>query len=101
MGLATDPINQTATLESDAANEVDAAVSEFDRSSSPFWLGLLLDAVQTERESINAIEQSIETLRLSLDQRRRAIDQQEEILRDLSQSLTKDLKRSRRNATRG
>jgi hypothetical protein len=99
MGLTTDPINQAATLEADAANQVEAAVSEFDRSSSPFWLGLLLDAVQMERESIDAIEESMETLRLSLDQRRRAIDQQEEILRDLSQSLIKE--RARGNATRG
>ena len=77
---------------------VQAALAERNGGGSPFSIGLLIDAAQKERESLEAIEQSIETLRLSLDQRRRAIDQQEEILRDLSDSLTQE--RTQKNATR-
>ena len=95
---SSDFINEAADLEAGAANDVEAALAETDRSGSPFSIGLLLDAAQKERDSLEAIEQSIETLRLSLDQRRRAIDQQEEILRDLSDSLTQE--RIQKNATR-
>jgi len=95
---SSDFINEAADLEAGAANDVEAALAETDRSGSPFSIGLLLDAAQKERDSLEAIEQSIETLRLSLDQRRRAIDQQEEILRDLSDSLTQE--RTQKNATR-
>src|ERR1700741_3933520 len=91
-------INEAEDLEAGAADEVEAALAERDRGSSPFSIGLLLDAAQKERESLEAIEQRIEELRLSLDQRRRAIDQQEEILRDLSHSLIEE--RTQRNATR-
>ena len=91
-------INDAADLEAGAADDVEAALAERDDGGSPFSIGLLIDAAQKERESLEAIEQSIETLRLSLDQRRRAIDQQEEILRDLSDSLTQE--RTQKNATR-
>ena len=91
-------IDEAADLEAGAADHVEAALAESDRGSSPFSIGLLLDAAQKERESLEAIEHSIETLRLSLDQRRRAIDQQEEILRDLSDSLIEE--RTQKNATR-
>ena len=90
------PIDEAATLEADAADGVEAAVAEFERSERPFTIGLLLDATQKERESLDAIEESMEALRFALAQRRRAIDQQDEILRDLSQALT--MERSRRNA---
>ncbi len=90
------PIDGAATLEADAADGVEAAVAEFERSERPFTIGLLLDATEKERESLDAIEESMEALRLALAQRRRAIDQQDEILRDLSQALT--IERSRRNA---
>ena len=95
---SSDSINAAADLEAGAADHVEAASSEKDRGSSPFSVGLLLEATQKERESLEAIEQSIEILRLSLAHRRRAIDQQEEILRDLSDSLIQE--RSHRNATR-
>jgi len=91
-------INNAADLEAGAADDVEAALAERNGGGSPFSIGLLIDAAQKERESLEAIEQSIETLRLSLDQRRRAIDQQEEILRDLSDSLTQE--RTQKNATR-
>ncbi len=96
---ALDSINEAATLEADAAGGVEAALAEAERSDRPFTIGLLLDATQRERESLDAIERSMEGLRLSLAQRRRAIDQQEEILRDLSEALIRE--RTSRNAKRG
>jgi uncharacterized coiled-coil protein SlyX len=71
---------------------VEAALGEANRGSSPFSIGLLLEATQKERESLDAIEESMEALRLSLAQRRRTIDQQEEALRDLSDSLSEGRK---------
>ena len=88
MLTSTDAINEAVSLEADAAEGVEAALGEANRGSCPFTIGLLLDATQKERESLDAIEESMETLRLSLAQRRRAIDQQEEALRDLSDSLS-------------
>jgi hypothetical protein len=97
MGLTTDSMNQAANLEAGAADGVEAALAEKDRGSQPFSIGLLLDAVEKERASLESIEQSMETLRLSLAQRRRTIDQQEEILRDLSECLRQE--RKAKNAT--
>jgi hypothetical protein len=96
---SSNSINDAAELEAGAADGVEAALAESDRASPPFSIGLLLEAAQKERESLEAIEQSLDTLRLSLDQRRKAIDQQEEILRDLSDSLIQE--RTQKHATRG
>ena len=87
MVTSPDELNKAARLETQAAEQVEAALGEGKRGSSPFSIGLLLEAAQKERESLDAIEESMEIIRLSLAQRRRAIDQQEEALRDLSESL--------------
>ena len=83
MGITTEAL----TLEESAADDVEAAVSELNRDNSPFSIELLLAATEKERQSLDAIEEGLEELRNSLAQRRSAIDQQEEMLRDLSQSL--------------
>ncbi len=98
MGLTSDSINEAVELEAGAAEEVEAAVAESERDNSPFWIAMLLEAAQKERDSLAAIEKSLETLNLSLSERRRTIDQQEEILRDLSNSLIQE--RTQKNATR-
>jgi hypothetical protein len=89
MGVTTE-MNEAATFEADAADGVEAALGEGSGDNSPFSIGLLLEATQKERDSLEAIEESMDTLRLSLAQRRRAIDQQEEILRDLSKFLSQE-----------
>jgi hypothetical protein len=98
MSTNTDTINAAVRLESKAANEVEASVVEGNRGDVPFTIELLLNATQHERESLDAIEESISTLRISLEQRRKVIDQQDEILRDLSDSLSTT--RRRLNAKR-
>jgi hypothetical protein len=90
MGIATNSMSIAATLEGEAADHVEAALGEQQRGRFPFSIGLLLEAVEKERESLEAIEQRMEELRLALGQRRRAIDQQEEMLRDLSESLIQE-----------
>jgi len=85
MGISTEAL----TLEENAAQEVEAAVSELSRDNSPFSIELLLSATEKERQSLDAIEEELEALRGSLAQRRGAIDQQEEMLRDLAESLVK------------
>src|SRR5262249_31821236 len=99
MGLIADSMTDAAELETGAAEQVEAAVAESERDRSPFWIAMLLEAAQKERDSLEAIEQNLDTLRLSLDQRRQTINQQEEVLRDLAESLTQE--RTAKNATRG
>lgn len=87
MATSADELSKAASLETIAADQEEAAIGEGQPGGSPFSIGLLLDAAQKERESLDAIEESMEMIRLSLAKRRRAIDQQEEALRDLSESL--------------
>ena len=90
MGGVTSSIENGATLEADAAAEVEAAVTELGRQGRfPLSIGLLLDALETERQSLESIEDSIDSLKIALDQRRQALDQQDEMLRDLADSLNK------------
>ena len=85
MAISTEAV----TLEENAASNVEAAVSELNRDNSPFSIELLLGATEKERQSLDAIEEDLEALRSSLAQRRSAIDQQDQMLRDLAQSLVK------------
>jgi len=85
MAISTEAV----TLEENAASNVEAAVSELNRDNSPFSIELLLGAAEKERQSLDAIEEELEALRSSLAQRRSAIDQQDQMLRDLAQSLVK------------
>ena len=85
--VPTETCSEASILEATAADEIEAALSEATRGSSPFSIGLLLEAAQKERKTLDAIEESLESLRISLEKRRRAIDQQEEALRDLSEAL--------------
>ena len=52
---SSDFINNAADLEAGAADDVEAAVAEWDGAGSPFSIGLLIDAAQKERESLEAI----------------------------------------------
>ncbi len=82
--MRTNEANDIATTANEAAQGVEAAVSEGQRGDVPFSVGLLLDASQKELRSLEAMEQSLDSIREAIDQRRRAIDQQEELLRDLA-----------------
>lgn len=81
--MQTNEASDIATRAAEAAEGVEAAVSEGQRGDVPFSVGLLLEASQKELRSLDAMEQSLDSMREAIDQRRRAIDQQEELLRDL------------------
>ena len=80
--------NDIVKMEVQAADGVEAAVSEGVRGDVPFSVGLLLEASQKELLSLEAMEQSLESIREAIEQRRRTIDQQEELLRDLASSMS-------------
>ena len=85
-----EPVEGAVALQFEAAEEVDAAHSEHSRGAESVSIGLLLDAIEKERKSLDLLEQGVETLRQSLEQRRRSLEQQQEILTKLSNCLIKE-----------
>ena len=83
-------IGGAVALEFEAAEQVDAAQSEQSRGAPSISLGLLMDAIEKERESLDLLEQGVETLRQSLEQRRRSLEQQKEILSALADCLIRE-----------
>lgn len=91
MVRTSESVGEALALESEAAEEVDAAVAEKERGSALVSIDLLLEAIDKERASLDLLEQGVETLRQGLDHRRRAIEQQQEMLNELAESLTKEV----------
>jgi hypothetical protein len=81
-GIVVEGINlsEAIALESSAADGIDAAKAEHRSQNPAISLGLLKEAVEKERASLDLLDQGIETLRQSLDQRRQALDRELEIL---------------------
>ena len=71
---------------SEATEEVEAAVTEKDRGGPGVSVGLLLDALEKERDSLDLMEQGVETLREAIEQRRRSLELQQQVLLELSES---------------
>lgn len=69
-----EPVEGAVALQFEAAEEVDAAHSEHSRGAPSVSIGLLLDAIEKERESLDLLEEGVETLRQSLEHRRRSLD---------------------------
>ncbi|HET9526520.1 MAG TPA: hypothetical protein VFO99_10150 [Pyrinomonadaceae bacterium] len=72
-------------LGSEATEEVEAAMSERERGGPAVSIGLLLDAIKKERESLELMEQGVDTLRDALEQRRRSLELQQQVLLELSE----------------
>jgi hypothetical protein len=83
-------VEGAVALELEAAEQVDAAQSEQSRGGASISVGLLMDAIENERDSLDLLEQGVETLRQSLEQRRRSLEQQQEILTALADCLIKE-----------
>ena len=77
-------MEEAVALGSESAEEVEAAMTEKDRGGPAVSLGLLLDAIGKERDSLDLIEQGIETLREAIEQRRRSLEMQQQVLIELS-----------------
>lgn len=82
-------MEEAVALGSESAEEVEAAMTEKDRGGPAVSLGLLLDAIEKERESLELMEQGIETLREAIEQRRRSLEMQQQVLTELSDDAQK------------
>lgn len=86
MAQSRESVEEAVALGSESAEEVEAAMSEKDRGGPGVSLGLLLDAIEKERDSLELMEQGVETLREAIEQRRRSLELQQQVLVELSES---------------
>lgn len=87
MAQSRESMEEAAALGSQATEEVEAAVSEKDRGGPAVSIGLLLDAIEKEHDSLDLMEQGVDTLRDALEQRRRSLELQKQVLLELSESI--------------
>jgi len=87
MPEAGEAVKEAIAIEAEAVEGVEAAQAEQQRGQPAVSLGLLIEAVKKERDSLDLLEQAIGTLSQSLDDRRHALEQQEEILNELIDTL--------------
>jgi hypothetical protein len=92
MAQSRESMEEAVALESESAAEVQAAVSEKDRGGPGVSLGLLLSALEKERDSLDLMEQGVETLRQALDDRRRSLELQQQVLLELSECVQQEEK---------
>jgi hypothetical protein len=81
-------VHDALVMENEAADGIEAAQVEQQSGRSTLSLGLLREAIEKERASLDLLEQGVETLYQSLQQRRQALDQQTEILDQVISQLT-------------
>jgi len=86
MAQPREAVDEAVQLVTEATEEVEAAVSEKDRGGPGVSAGLLLDAIEKERDSLDLMEQGLETLREAIEQRRRSLELQQQMLLELSES---------------
>lgn len=90
MAQSRESVEEAVALGSESADEVEAAVSEKDRGGPGVSLGLLLSAIEKERDSLELMEQGVDTLRDAIEQRRRALEMQQQVLLELSEETQND-----------
>ena len=90
MAQPREAVDEAAALVAESADEVEAAMTEKDRGGPTISVGLLLDAIEKERDSLDLMEQGVETLREALEQRRRSLELQQQVLQQLSDSFQED-----------
>ena len=78
-------VDEAVQLGAEASEEVEAAVTEKDRGGPGVSLGLLLDALEKERDSLELMEQGVETLHEAIEQRRRSLELQQQVLLELAE----------------
>ena len=87
MAQSRESLDDAVALGSEAAEEVQAALSEKDRGGPGVSLGLLLSAIEKERDSLDLMDQGIETLRQAVEDRRRSLELQQQVLLELSECV--------------
>ena len=85
MAQSRESVEEAVALGTESAEGVEAALSEKDRGGPGVSIGLLLDAIEKERDSLELMEQGVETLREAIEQRRRALELQQQVLLELSE----------------
>jgi hypothetical protein len=85
MAQPREAVDEAVQLGAEATQEVEAAVTEKDRGGPGVSIGLLLDALEKERDSLELMEQGVETLREAIEQRRRSLELQQQVLLELSE----------------
>lgn len=85
MAQSRESVEEAVALGTESAEEVEAAMSEKDRSGPGMSLGLLLSAIEKERDSLELMEQGLDTLREGIEQRRRSLEMQQQVLLELSE----------------
>jgi hypothetical protein len=90
MAQSREAVDDAVALEAESAEKVEAAVSEKDRGGPAVSVGLLIDAIEKERDSLDLMEQGIQTLAEALDQRRRSLELQQQVLLELSECVQQD-----------
>jgi len=90
MAQSRESVEEAVALGSESAEVVEAAMSEKDRGGSSVSIGLLLEAIEKERDSLELMEQGVETLREAIEQRRRSLELQQQVLLELSDGSQDD-----------
>ena len=78
-----DTMNEAMRLQSEAAEELEAARAEQQIGSPTVSLQLLRDAIEKEREGLDLQEQSLIKQREAIQERRKSLEQQEQVLDEL------------------
>jgi hypothetical protein len=89
MSESGEAVKEALAIEAESNDEVEAARVEQQRGQSTLSLGLLLEAIEKERASLNLLDEGVETLRQAVEDRRKALEQQQEILHELVESMRK------------
>ena len=84
MAQSRESVEEAVALGSESAEQVEAAMSEKDRGGTAVSIGLLLEAIEKERDSLELMERGVETLREAIEQRRRSLELQQQVLTELS-----------------
>jgi hypothetical protein len=88
MAESREVVKEALEIEAESVQGVEAARTEQQRGQPAISAGLLLEAIEKERESLNLLEQGVDTLKQALDERRQALEQQKELLQDLVDALS-------------
>jgi len=83
-------ISEAVALETEAMGGIEAAQAEQQSGRPAISLGLLKEAIEKDRASLDLLSDGVETLRQSLEKRREALDEEAEILEQVLSDLTKE-----------
>ena len=87
MAQSRESLEDVVALETESNEEVQAAISEKDRGGPGVSIGLLLSAIEKERDSLDLMEQTVETFRRALEERRHSLELQQQVLLELSDTI--------------